>query len=96
MIVSLLSNLKKGFTIRSNNDINNIITALANATKIKQPSRMKVNSDFYHLKLYAKEKKSPEIIRVLFNTYHGTVISAGDFYYTGDRLDKVIKTVKAK
>lgn len=83
------------FTIRSRSEINNITTALANASQIKRPVRMNINSNFYDLKFYANEGQSSETIRVLFNEYNGIVVSAGDLYYKGESLDEVIKSVSA-
>lgn len=87
---------QQGFTIKSRSEINNITTTLANTSEIKHPDRMNINSDFYDLRIYGKEKQSPETIRVLFNEYNGTVISAGEIYYQGESLDEVINSLRPK
>ncbi|MDX2046064.1 MAG: hypothetical protein SFU87_04720 [Chitinophagaceae bacterium] len=85
----------KSLTITSLSDIDRIVKVLQTAKKFDRPDRMNINTDFYDLQFFTKNKEEATI-RILSNVYNGIVISANDYYYSGSDLNKVVTEIKTK
>ncbi|NJO24660.1 MAG: hypothetical protein HC867_01050 [Bacteroidia bacterium] len=54
------------------------------------PDRMNINTDFVDLFFFTNRRKKTYSIRILYNKFHGPVISAGDLYYKNDSLNILV------